>query len=686
MVYFWLDSAERQTDKSLEYFDAWGGWNDDVELAQSLVAYYFLTGDERLRNALRKMASDIQKAPAILDESSPWKQPGDKRITQGFSMGDALDAEHTAEETTLVFPRMFLIDYGNPNHIELMTRLLWNFEDNMSAQFPGETNWGFWAPTGSWLQGGLLFKSARLNGRYLNYQWQHSNCLSVYNVASKSAIPPFEPQDVIENFKITMPAQSLAWYYGPNQYFWKNNSTGFVRARDQAWITATAANRDGKPALQPPSKILTKDLSFGADWKVNDSDLMCNGGGWQSGAWGIRHFYHHMIADDIIYKGHGDANLAALGTQAHSIVENTYRLRQNNLTIAGQSVDLDRQLLQWRYEFGPSAQYDSDFFNVRGSVYKDAHTRALASKIYFDKKDVINGQALAQSAFDNLYTDTLKPNVVLGTHWTQDVVNEGEVRRQSNSYHSGTDAVKFDRSDAWLALSLGGSGIYDGGYPTLAFSVRDPGATVANSGYVPNVTTLVRSVTPSKIKFWIYNNDSTLKKVGFQLWRIPNSSVVATIGTDANSDEVVESVWYQASFSNVNRGDTIALPIPPKATLLVTLDITVLTSQDLSTLPDLAIAPEDVSYSGGVLSVKVHNIGTQAVSNARVRLLTKTGAALTSDQFVSLGGFTGMNPVTQTVQWSVPDISILGSIQIDPVLDANGKSKEITLINNALYY
>ena len=112
-----------------------------------------------------------------------------------------LDVDHSAEETTLVFPRLFYVDYGAPAAVELVTRLVWNLQDDMHQIHAGERNWGEWVATG------LLMRSPRFNARYLDWCW--------------SALEPplcFEPQDAVNNFRALAPGLSLASVGPPGEW------------------------------------------------------------------------------------------------------------------------------------------------------------------------------------------------------------------------------------------------------------------------------------------------------------------------------------------------------------------------------------------------------------------------------------------------------------------------------------
>ncbi len=634
IVDYWVGRVA--TDTSADYFDVGGGWNDDVELSQSLMAYWLLTGDDPLAEMFRDMADRIQEAPYIGYKPAPWTQPGDKRIEQGYGTV-MLDADHSAEETTLVFPRLFLVDYGEPTTVELMTRLIWNFQDDMAARFPGEQNWGQWVDTG------MLMRSPRFNARNVDWCWR------------PGGVPTcFAPQDTVNNFRATAPGLSLAWYYGPDHYFWQNGPAGFMRAHHAAWIEASLRAEGSKPTLIPPSKILVPSLEFG-DWTVNDADPLGGPDGWVEGAWLFRHFYHAMIADNLLFRNHAQSALRKMAADADAIVYKAFSDRQygRQVPIVNVNFALDRQFLQWRAEHGATPA-DDRFLSVRAG--KSPNTRMMAYLIDVERGNLVSALSDATKGYRQLSKYLARKQ----SKWTTGLT-EGTTGL--------TDQVKFEFSDAFLMAALGGGGIYDGAYPTIYYSLENTDA---------KVVTLIKNRDSRDTSFWIYNFGAE-RRIGLKLWRMDEGAGKVVLGPDLDQDGKMDAIEQDLAVDPIRRGVEVPLTIPGGALYLVRIEVTEPHPRDLAVLPDLAVGRKDYAYSNGTASVRVHNLGGSAAT-AVVRLYDTTGIPLGADKLINLPPFNTMEPVAEVLTWEIADPNAVGWVVVDP----DEQWEELTELNNVL--
>jgi Bacterial Ig domain len=634
IVDYWVGRVA--ADTSTDYFNVGGGWNDDVELSQSLMAYWLLTGDDPLADLFRDMTDRIQEAPYVGYKPAPWTQPGDRRIEQGYGTV-MLDADHSAEETTLVFPRLFLVDYGEPTTVELMTRLIWNFQDDMAAQFPGEQNWGQWVDTG------MLMRSPRFNARNMDWCWRPSGdpiC--------------FAPQDTVNNFRATAPGLSLAWYYGPDHYFWQNGPAGFMRAHHAAWIEASLRADGSKPTLIPPSKILVPSLEFG-DWTVNDADPSGGSHGWVEGAWMFRHFYHAMIANHLLFRDNGDTALREMAADADAIVYKAFSDRQygRQVPIVNVNFALDRQFLQWRAEHGPTPE-DDRFLSVRAA--KSPNTRMMAYLIGVERGALVSALSHATDAYRQLSEYLAGKR----SEWTTGLTEGGT---------GLTDRVKFEFSDAFLMAALGGGGIYDGAYPTIYYSLENTDA---------QVVTLTKNRDSRDTSFWIYNFGAE-RRIGLKLWRMKEGAGKVTLGPDRDQDGRMDEIEQELAVDPIRRGVEVSLTIPGGALYLVRIEVTDPRPRDFAALPDLAVGRKDYAYSNGTASVRVHNLGGSAVS-AVVRLYDTAGISLGAEKIVDLPPFNTMESVAEVLTWEIADPDAVGWV----VVDSAGQWEELTELNNVL--
>ncbi|MEE8428879.1 MAG: CARDB domain-containing protein [Gammaproteobacteria bacterium] len=633
-------------------------WNDDVELAQSLAAYWLLTGDQPLANMFRDMSIKIRRAPAIEYEvqGPPWIQPGDPRLVQGYTT-TFVDPEHSAEETTLIFPRLAYVDFGEPVVIEQMIRLIWNFKDDV----PGEQNWAQAVDTG------FLMRSPMYNARNVSWCWSRVNDCS-------DPLNHFPHQDTAGNFRTLAPGLSLLWYFAPSHYLWQSSHpNGFMQGHNNAWIDASQRTEGNKPANIPPSKVYVDPLGGGAwqgygVWEENDNTQ--NGTstpkqGWNEDESIFRHFYHAMTAQMI----------ATGATDARDIVGTAYTMRQNQILIGNNFAAFERQFLQWRPDIDNPQDYASEdaimIAGVSGHIFLGGETdtlikklsrRVLAARLHIDSY-ISSGQS---ADLANAVHQATQSYLGLKT------VLEREEAAWSTNLQPGssglTDQVKFHAGDAFLLAATGGSGIYDGAYPSMYISWNDTDAEVVSQ-------VLERNSINTSLWAWNYGPQ---KEVGLRLWRFTEGQGELRIGPDANADGTMDSVTQTVPIAEIRKGTEVRFTIPSNALQLIQIIVTNPQPRDLTGLPDLAVGYQDIQIANDQARVTVHNIGTGATGNVTVRLLDTTSTVIGAVEQINLAGFTDMNPVTTSLNWTIPAGRTAGSV----VLDQEQTVDEITELNN----
>ncbi len=682
IVDYWVGHIE--PDTTYAYFDAgvappdpntdplWQvaeRWNDDVELAQSLAAYWLLTGDQPLADMFRDMADKIQLAPAVESEvqGTPWIQPNDRRIEQSYTT-TFVDPEHSAEETTLMFPRLAYVDFGEPTAIELMTRLIWNFQDNVPKPGGGiEENWA--QPVNFPGSTGFLMRSPAYNARHIDNCWPGaSDCSDPAN--------DFLPQDTIGNFRSVAPGLSLLWYYGPSHYFWQaSHPNSFMLGRNDAWIYASSLGEFSKPADVPPAKILV-DSTGGTAWQgysdtwVENDNIENNASvlkqGWNTDESIFRHFYHAMAAQ-MITTGSADAS---------DIVGTAYHMRQVGLTAGTAPMAFERQFLQWRPEITNPQDYQSDdqalidgnsgSINLggdRANLTKNAYRRMMVAQLHLENFSS-SGQT---SDLNNAVARTLQ-----GYQLVKQILANEEINWTSGltAGSSGlTDQVKFDAMDAFLTAAIGGGGIYDAAYPSMLFSWNDTGT---------DVVSLVLDRDPNFTRLWVWNYGSQ-PEIGMRLWRITEGTGILRIGPDANQDGTMDSVTQTITIPEIRKGMEVRFTLPTSTDLqLIEIEVTTQQPRDLGNLPDPAIGYKDLEIVSNQANVAVHNIGTGATGNFTVRVFDTNGDLIGTEANVNLPGFTGTNPIKTILNWTIPAGKQVACV----ILDQDDVVNEITEFNN----
>ena len=101
---WWIDNKQNPKTGGMG-----GGLGDDVEMVVRSWPYiYLITGDPKIRGAVKLLADGI------------WNSPG---ITDGYCT-PARDVEHSAEPTSFSQPHMMLMLYGHPTYVERNMRTI----------------------------------------------------------------------------------------------------------------------------------------------------------------------------------------------------------------------------------------------------------------------------------------------------------------------------------------------------------------------------------------------------------------------------------------------------------------------------------------------------------------------------------------------------------------------------------
>jgi hypothetical protein len=143
-----------------------------------------------------------------------------------------------------------------------------------------------------------------------------------------------------------------------------------------------------------------------------------------------------------------------------------------------------------------------------------------------------------------------------------------------------------------------------------------------------------------------------------------------------------DSLSTQESFKLEHRGDIRHLELPVGEVQVVTVKQT---GQPTEPPPrvDVAMAPGDIGYENGVLTLDVHNLGNEAVQGLRVLVYDGPPAAgeIIADEILSnLKAPTDLIPRTATLgfEWRPADRKHLISVVLDP----DDELAEITERNN----
>jgi hypothetical protein len=198
-----------------------------------------------------------------------------------------------------------------------------------------------------------------------------------------------------------------------------------------------------------------------------------------------------------------------------------------------------------------------------------------------------------------------------------------------------------------------------------------------------HVAILVQESSREELKLLAYNFGPEDRVAGMRLWYLdPGGEYLLTQGPDADGDDMPDSLSTQESFKLEHRGDIRHLELPVGEVQVVTVKQT---GQPTEPPPrvDVAMAPGDIGYENGVLTLDVHNLGNEAVQGLRVLVYDGPPAAgeIIADEILSnLKAPTDLIPRTATLgfEWRPADRKHLISVVLDP----DDELAEITERNN----
>jgi hypothetical protein len=195
---------------------------------------------------------------------------------------------------------------------------------------------------------------------------------------------------------------------------------------------------------------------------------------------------------------------------------------------------------------------------------------------------------------------------------------------------------------------------------------------------------------PQGARILYYSLAPEEREIGLLPWELePGGKYAVKYGIDSNGDLQVDETAETRVVDFGQRGQSIRFKIKPRMTYVIDIDQTE-RGRPAGLYPDPAICAEDIGYEeqGGILSVRVHNIGSREINNLSVEFYQGDpeagGSRLGSRTIGSLTAPIDLEPRTENV--TLP-YRIAGAPQeIYVVLDAaNSIADEITTANNVAH-
>lgn len=249
------------------------------------------------------------------------------------------------------------------------------------------------------------------------------------------------------------------------------------------------------------------------------------------------------------------------------------------------------------------------------------------------------------------------------------------IRQQERTRWLMTEAEPFtDRiiwpGDTLLALT------YLGG--TTAQKSHVPGHWISWEGGGTNFAALVLDAQRDHLKVLCYSFAAQPVDMKMRVWRLPHGRYSVNIGVDRNDDWAAEEAVSRTEME-LARFDAVSFTARPATQYVIELSL-LQELDDITSRPDLALDPWDVVAEDGAIKVTVHNIGGAAAPATVARLFDATGKVVGEAQVPALEAPLDLKPRTATVT-----IPLTGRSQPGwrVLLDADNTVAEITEVNNS---
>ncbi len=646
-----------------------GAFGDGGEAVETMLSYAWIrqSKDNPLNDIVEGYLPRLMRATPILNKPPPQYFLGQGTIEQGASV-DYHDPGHNDEELSFM-PTLAQLYFGQPRYIETMVRAIWNMNDNMHLKgFQGATNWAQYNPDlDAW-----MFLSCRNNANGHGYQFASTN---------------FRQHDAAANYKlVTPPGMGLAWYYGFNHYFFRDDgrNTDYLIGRDKVWLDRSVnplgSGPYAKRAYEIPNHILPDGtVMFNPDAHSDKTAPswgweLCATKGWPHWSQGYD-FYFHAAMYVALAQHDQNPQVTAMLEDLDKIMALGYceRAQGRGQPVYGDKYTVEQAFAYWRQHrpdgpvvnpLDPSEDCDQALFDTK-TFRADSVRRSLAASIYMDRGE--HGKAVAEIA-EGLDDAMLEAQAILADY---------------QASGGNPEIVKHEEQDGYMTLSQCGGGSRENGPSTAYWRVS------SSSGQ--QLAIMCLDAKPNQTKLMIERGVVSDSEVFFQLMRGFPGAVTITVGPDANYDGVHDSVRVTHA-NTLRRGETWAIPSFTDGTNmeLIIIDHLDTVMPDYATMPDPAINNDRqfdfaVSHRNRTtmkytVSFKIHNLGLVAACGIPVALYLSDGTLAGPIQTIDLPAFTGMDPAIKIIQWEVDDPSALGKLVIDP----NDIIEEIAEVNNQL--
>jgi len=190
---------------------------------------------------------------------------------------------------------------------------------------------------------------------------------------------------------------------------------------------------------------------------------------------------------------------------------------------------------------------------------------------------------------------------------------------------------------------------------------------------------------PDDLRVLCYLFRTDEREIRIRPWRLQvGGTYLLQAGPDLNEDHVIDSVEQSYQFTMVNKGDPVAVLLPPQEVYLVTMTQISPGQPVPPPKPDLGLSAEDdMAVTAGTIDVTVHNIGNADATDVRVQVwdgYPGKGTLLGEDLIATLEAPNDLNARVDTVNFGWTPSG--GTRAVFAHVDPDDELAEITEVNN----
>lgn len=193
-----------------------------------------------------------------------------------------------------------------------------------------------------------------------------------------------------------------------------------------------------------------------------------------------------------------------------------------------------------------------------------------------------------------------------------------------------------------------------------------------------SVAILVRKGTPRELHIIVHNLDSAPVTARMTAWDVEPGKWEVVEGIDSNDDDIIDGAASKRTVG-LERTGSVTFTFPANRTTILKLRRTS-KAKPYWQRPDLGIGDDDVTVSGAMVTVTVHNIGSVDAPSASLVLLDSKKNELARGTVPPLKAPLDYLPKTAKVSLTAPSGTALPGCRV--VINAGEKFVEITRLNN----